>query len=827
MNESVRDGLRASLLEDLLRDLHYGVRMLRRAPGFAAVAVVTLALGIGASTAVFSVVNGVLLQPLPYPDAERIVRVFQIDAAGRRMGAASEPNYLDWKQQTRAFRAMAQMSAGPAPVAIGAETTMIPGASVSAEFFEVMGVQPIVGRAFQPGEHRQGAAPVVIISDRLWRMRLDTAPLDALRLRVNETVYQVVGVMPASFDYPTGSEYWFPRELTPPQTSRTAHNWTVVGRLADGIALTGAIADLSSVSRALKAQHGDGTWMSDATAVPLRDVLTATARPTLLLLLAAAVLLLLIATLNVSNLQLARAAGRRRELAMRLAIGAWRGRIVRQLVAEALVLAATATAAGLAIALAGVRVLVGLQPTSIPRLGNVALDVTALGFAVAVTLGTAVVLGLATAVRAAKPDVRDVLSDGTRTMAGTKGSERLRQGLVVAQVAVTIVLLAGAGLLARSFANVLAVDPGFRRTGALLLDTQWPFSRDPIVQQRRRTIQHELVDRVAGLPGVSGVGLISSYPVGDGFFPNGLFIEMTRIDEVSSLEAFRALGPEAKSRQGLAAFRVASEGYFQAMGIRLVRGRLFEERDGPDAPHVAVISESLAATKWPNQDPLGRFIQFGNMDGDLRGFQIVGVVSDVREVSPEAVPGPIFYGSSRQRMASRFTMVVRTDQAAHLAPTVRQLAREADPELPIQLRTVEQAFDRALAGRRFSLTLIGVFSAVALVLATLGIYGLIAFLVAERTREIGIRLALGAEPRAVLRGVVGQGAALAAIGIAVGLVAAFGATRFLRGMLFGVTETDPAAFAGVVALTLLAVIGASYVPARRAMRVEPVTAMRD
>jgi predicted permease len=827
MKESTRDEFRASLLEDLLRDLRYGVRMLRRAPGFAAVAVLTLALGIGASTAVFSVVNGVLLRPLPYPDADRIVRVFQIDANGRRMGAASEPNYLDWKQRTRVFRAMAQTSAGPAPVAIGTETTMISGSSVSAEFFDVMGVRPVVGRAFQPDEHRLGAAPAAVISDRLWRMRLDRAPLETLRLRVSDTVYQVIGVMPASFDYPTGSDYWFPRELTPPQTSRTAHNWTVVARLADGTTLNGAVAELSAVARSLKGQYGDGTWMSDATAVPLRDVLTATARPTLLILLAAAVLLLVIATLNVSNLQLARAASRRRELAMRLAIGAWRGRIVRQLVAEALVLAAAAIVAGLAIALAGVRVLVSLQPTSIPRLGSVALDSTALGFAVGVTLATAVVLGLATAIRAAKPDVRDVLSDGTRTMAGTRGSERLRQGLVVAQVAVTIVLLAGAGLLARSFANVLAIDPGFRRTGALLLDTEWPFSRDPAIQQRRRTIQHELVDRVAGLPGVSGAGLISSYPVGEGFFPNGQFIEMTRIDEVQSLEAFRALGPEVKARQGMAAFRVASEGYFQAMGIRLVRGRLFEESDGPDSPHVAVISESLAATKWPDQDPLGRFIQFGNMDGDLRGFRIVGVVTDVREVSPEAVPGPIFYGSTRQRMASRFTMVVRTDRAADLAPTVRRLAREADPALPIQLRTVEQAFDRALAGRRFSLTLIGVFSVVALLLATLGIYGLIAYLVAERTREIGIRLALGADPRAVLRQVVSQGAMLAAIGIAVGLVAAFGATRFLRGMLFGVTETDPAAFAGVVALTFVAVLGASYLPARRAMRVEPVTAMRD
>jgi predicted permease len=825
--ERTRDEFRPALMEDLARDLRYGVRMLRRAPGFSVVAVITLALGIGASTAVFSVVKGVLLSPLPYPDSDRIVRLFQIDANGRRMGAASEPNYIDWKQRTRAFRAVAQIGAGPAPVAIGAETTMIAGASVSVEFFEVMGVRPAVGRGLQPEEHRRGAGPAVIVSDRLWRTRLNAAPLDGLRLRVNDAIYQVVGVMPASFDYPVGSEYWFPRELSPPQTARTAHNWTVVARLADGVALPAAVAELSAVSRALKTQFGDDTWMSDATAIPLREVLTATARPTLWLLLAASVLLLVIATLNVSNLQLARAAGRRRELALRLAIGAWRGRIVRQLVAEAVVLAAAATVAGLALAVVGLRALVALQPASVPRLDAVRLDLNALGYAVGVTLATAVILGLATAVRAAAPNMRDMLADGSRSMAGTRSSERLRQGLVVAQVAVTMVLLVGAGLLARSFANVLAVDPGFRRTGALLIETEWPFSRDPAVQQRRRTVQHELVARLAGLPGVGGAGLISSYPVSTGFFPNGQFVEMTRVDELRSFDDLRALGPEARARLGLAAYRIASEGYFQAMGIRLVRGRLFEDSDGPDAPHVAVISESLASARWPDRDPIGRFIQFGNMDGDLRGFRIVGVVSDVREVSPESVPGPIFYGSSRQRVASRFTIVLRTDEAARLAPTVRRLAREADPELPLQLRTVEEAFDRALAGRRFSLILIAVFGIAALVLATLGIYGLVAYLVAERTREIGIRLALGANTRDVLNLVVGQGTLLATLGIVVGLGAALGATRFLKGMLFGVTETDPMAFAGVGLLTLAAVIVASYVPARRAMRVQPVTAMRE
>lgn len=832
VKERTRDEFRPALLEDFLRDLRYGARVLGRAPGFAMIAIVTLGLGIGAATSVFSVVNGVLLAPLPYPEGERIVRLFQIDSTGRRTSTVSEPNFEDWKDGTRAFRGMAVMSPGPAPVTIGSETSMIPGSSVSREFFDVMGVHPVVGRSFREEELRIGAPPAVIISDRLWRTRLAGAPLERLSLRAGDAVYQVVGVMPPGFDYPASSDYWFPRELSEPNRSRTAHNWLAVARLADGVSLERAVAELSAVSRALKQQHGDGTWMSDATAVPLREQLTATARPTLLLLFAAAIVLLVIACLNVSNLQLARASTRRRELAVRLALGAARGRLVRQLLAESLVLSTLATIAGIAIAVTGVQTVLALQPANLPRMTDVAVDVTALLFAVGVALVTALALGLTTAVRASKHDVREGLSEGTRAMAGGRTSQRVRQGLVVAQVALTIVLLTGAGLLARSFVNLMAVDPGYHTESALLLDLQWTYSRDPAVQQRRRFVQEELLARLRALPGVQNAGLVNAHPLGGGNFANGLFTEMSRIDELQSADEIRRLfddprrAAEVKSRQGLAGFRIASEGYFPAMGIRLLRGRLFEERDGPDAPHVALVSESLAASQWPNGDPIGRFVQFGNMDGDLRGFRIVGAVSDVREVSPETAPGPLFYGYYKQRMASRFTVVVRTEQATALAPFVRQLVREADPELPVQVRHVEDAFDRVFAGRRFSLTLTGAFSVVALILAALGIYGLISYLVTERTREIGIRLALGAEPRDVLHLVVGKGLVLALGGIAVGLGAAIVLTRFLEGMLFGVTATDPLAFGGVMLLTLIAVTAASYVPARRAMRVAPVIAMR-
>jgi predicted permease len=826
VKEQTRDEFRPALLEDFTRDLRFGTRMLRRSPGFALVAIVTLGLGIGAATSVFSVVNGVLLAPLPYPEPDRIVRVFQIDADGRRMGAVSEPNFIDWKTRTRVLRAAAQVAAAPSPVTIDGDTSMVRGASVSREFFDVFGVRPAVGRAFIDEELHVGAAPAVVISDRFWRTRFGSAPLDTLQMRVNEQTARVVGVMPPSFDYPPATDYWNPRELFPPNTSRTSHNWTALARLADGVSLEMATAELSGLSRALKQEHGDGTWMSDATALPLREQLTATTRPVLLMLFAAAVVLLVIACLNVSNMQLARASTRWRELAVRLAVGAGRGRIARQLLAEAVVLAAAAMLTGLVLAYLGVQTLVAMQPANLPRVGHVRVDVVALLFAAATALVTAVALGIATTLRVANHDVRDALSEGTRTMAGGGTSERVRQTLVIAQVALTVILLAGAGLLAHSFVNIMAIDPGFNTTGSLLVETQWTFSREPDVQQRRKAAQQEIIARVARLPGVESVGLVSTHPLGAGFFPNGRFIEMARQDELQSMEDLARLGDAVNERVGFADYRIASEDYFRAMGIRLVRGRLFDEGDGPDAPHVAVISELLAQTKWPNQDPIGRFVQFGNMDGDLRGFRIVGVVSDIREVSPEAVPEAMFYGHYRQRMTSQFAIVVRTSTGTALAPTVREIMRDVDPDLPVQLRTVEEAFDRALAGRRFSLTLITAFSVVALVLAALGIYGLISYLVAERTREIGIRLALGAGSADVLRLVVGKGLLLAVGGMGVGLAASAGLTRVLDGMLFGVTATDPLALGSVLLVTLAAVLLASYVPARRAMRVTPAIAMR-
>jgi putative ABC transport system permease protein len=823
--EQAREEFRPAVLEDFWRDVKYGGRLLTRARAFAAVSILTLGLGIGAATSVFTVVDGVLLRPLPYPGAERIVRLHQINRSGRRTNTVSEPNFLDWKSGTRSFHAMAEVQPALAPVSIGAESILIAGSSVSREFFEVMGVAPAAGRRFAPEEQREGGRPAVIVSDRLWRNRLGGQPLEALALRIGPVSHHVVGIMPAWFDYPISCDYWTPRELNPPQTSRTAHNFQVIARVRDDVSVSAAHHDISALSRALQLRYGNGTWMFDAAAIPLREQLTASSRPVLLILFGAAIVLLAIACLNVSNLHLARAAGRQRELALRLAIGASRGRIVRQMLAEAVVLSTLAGLLGTVIAVVGVRMLVALQPPNLPRLGNVRVDTVVLAFALGVALITAIVLGMMAALRTSPHKLRERLNEGQRTMAGGR-SEKTRQVLAIAQVALTIVLLVGASLLARSFVRVLAVDPGFHTENALVMDLTSTEDRNPEARLRRMDTQRRILTEVSALPGVERAGLVSAFPLGSGYFPDGRFLEMTQPDEIQSRDDLVRLIESATARAGMAGYRVADDAYFKTMGIPLVRGRLFDEGDGQDAPHVAVISESLAKAKWPDQDPIGRFVQFGNMDGDLRGFRIVGIVGDVRELSPESLPGPILYGYYRQRIASRVSIVLRAASPDGLSAAARQIAMKIDPETPVQVRTVNDAFDRALAGRRFSLILIGVFSGCALVLAALGMYGLMAYLVSQRTREIGIRLALGAEPADVLKLVVGRGMALALVGVFIGVAAALWLTRLLEGMLFGVDRTDPVAFGGVLAVTLGAVLLASYVPATRALKVPPVEALR-
>jgi putative ABC transport system permease protein len=832
VREATRDELRGAWLRDFARDLRIAFRGLARVPSFSVTAILTIGLGIGAAAAMFTVVDGVLLRPLPYPDAGRIVQLFQINDKGRRGANVSEPNFLDWRAQTRGFAGMAETAVYPQTVTGAGEPQSLRVAVVSRDFFDVLGTRPVMGRGFLPDELQRSAPKVALVGARFWERWRGTRPLSGDSIVIGGVQHAVVGVMPEGFDYPQQAVLWTPREQERESPSRTAHNFRVVARVKPGVEVDQASAELSRVSRALKARYGSGTWMSDAVAVPLLDVLAAGVRPALNLLFAASLLLLLVACTNVSNLLVARAVSRRREFAVQLAIGASTGRITRQWLAETLAVAVCGAAIGLALAAVVVRAFVALGPRSAPRLDQVSLDWASIGFAGAVAVAAAFVLSLLTAWGTRSARIADALTDNSRTGSGSRRQMRGREALIVAQVAMTMVLLAGAGLLARSFAHALAVDPGFRLSDDLVIDTsiELPGEDDGV---RRAAMQDRLLGRVRALPGVTAAGLINAFPLGRGQFANGTFIEMSRVDEIAKPEDFRLDAPAFASRTGEAEFRVASAGYFEAMDIPLLRGRLFDETDGPGRPHVALVSRSLADKQWPGRDPIGRFIQFGNMDGDLTGLRIVGVVGDVRELSPESLPGPMIYVNARQRPAatSRFSVVAHgpgTSQGASaLAGPVRTIMREVAPDSPYELTTVNAGLDRAVGSRRFNLWLIGAFAAAALGLAMLGVYGLVAYAVSQRSREMGIRVALGAEPASLVRLVLKHAAWLTLIGSVVGLGLALLGSSAISGMLYGVTAVDPGVLLSVAVIMLAAAMVASYLPARRILKQPPGLALRD
>ena len=816
-------------MDTFIRDLRYATRSLLRTPSFFVVTVATLALGIGATTAIFSVINGVLLRPLPYPDSERIVHVWEVNERGSRIQVA-DPNFHDWQEQSRSFAALAQYSFfGLTSVSGASGPVRAAVASVSREFFPVLGVQPNHGRLFTPEEQLEGGTPAVVVSHGFWQRHLGASPaFEGVALNVFGGVFSVVGVMPPELSYPVGVDLWIPRELEAPNPHRTGHNSRVLGRLADGVTLAQARQEMSSISRRLKQEYGDQIDMADAALVPLREQIAGGARSTLLVLLAASGALLLIACGNVVNLLVARLAARQGEMAIRVALGAGRARLVRQSLTESLVLGISGGALGVLLAALGTRALLAFETGNLPRATEIRVDGMVLAFALGVSILAATVLGLLTAWRATRGDIRDALAQSQRTQAGAGSSHRIRSVLVVSQMALTLVLLVGAGLLGRSFLRLLDVDPGFRTESTVVLDVAIAPGGEG---ERRQTVQRydELVARLRTIPGVTDVGGVNAFPLTQGGFSDGTFLIMTRQDEPLDMENMRLLSRDP-ARTGHAQFRVASGDYFRAMQIPLVQGRLFDERDAPDAAHVALISVSLASTRWPDEDPIGKIIQFGNMDGDVRPFTIVGVVGDVRETGLEAQPRPTFYVNYQQRPVQlrTFNIALRGEgsQAAMIA-AAQGIVRDLLPDVPPRFRTIETIISGSVADRRFVLFLGTVFGAAALLLATLGVYSVISFVVTQRTQEIGLRVALGARTGDVLGFVIRQGAVLALVGIAVGTVAALAVTRLLSGFLFGISATDPMSFVAVIVLLALVAVVASYIPARRATRVDPMSILRS
>ena len=816
-------------METLTRDLRYVTRALLRTPGFFFVTVMTLGLGIGATTAIFSVVNGVLLQPLPYPRSERIVQLFQVDKDGKRM-SVSVPNFRDWRAQTRSLSTMALASVANTITVSGLqEPARVAGAEVSGDFFSVFGLHPEIGRVFAADELRPGASPAAVVSDAFWRRYLDASPAALGRtITIGSKLFTVVGVMPPEMNYPAGNDVWMPQELEDwSSPSRTSHGWRVVGRLKDDVTELQAKQDLSSISRQLKKQYGDETWMSDGDLVPLREQLVGKVRTTVLVLFGAAAFLLLIACGNVVNLLVARMTLRRAEIGLRLALGATRLKLAQQFLIEAGVLSALGGVLGIGLAIGGVRALLAIQTGNLPRADEIRVDWRVLLFAVGVSVLTAIALGLLAVWQGTRSDIRETLSSSQRTQAGSGSSARVRRSLVVSQMALTVVLLIGAGLLARSFVRLLEVNPGFRTQHVVVLSMALPDDNAPDAHERRVGFYQQLMTRLRAIPGVASVGVATGVPLVDGG-ADGEFLILNRPDQPVSFNDWTAFRNDP-TRSGYADYRVVDGDYFRTMGIRLLRGRELSAGDQGNTQRVALISVSLAKQKWPNEDPIGRIIQYGNMDGDLRPFTVVGVVGDVRGESLAADPQPTFYAPQAQTKYSgnAFHVVMQTpaDPSSVIA-SARGIAHEMRPDVPPVLKTIESVVTASVADRRFILVLVGVFGGAALVLATLGVYSVISYLVAQRRPEIGVRIALGAQRGDVMGLVLRQGGSLALIGIAIGGIGALYLTRLLKGLVFGVSTTDPMAFGAVIALLAAVALLASWLPARRASRVDPMDVLR-
>jgi predicted permease len=815
-------------METLIQDLRYGLRMLVKRPVFTSVAVLTLALGLGSTTAIFSVINGLLLRPLPYPDPDQVVRVWQVGDKGQKM-QFSDPNFEDLYAESRSFQALALYSSRAFSVSGGSEPARTPAAVVSQDFFDVMGVSPLLGRAFLPEEHNQGSSPTVIVSHGFWQRYLGADPdLSSKKLTFMDQTHQVIGVMPQAFSFPPGTEIWSPRALSPRRPSRTAHNWQVIARLEGGVTVEQARHEARAIAARLKQQHGDKTWMADAAVASLQDALVGQARPTLLILMGAVGFLLLIACANVVNLLLAQAASRQRELAVRVALGASRWRLARQFLAESLLLSFVGGTSGLLLAWWGVGALLALEPGNLPRANEVSVDYRVLAFTASVSCSVALLLGLMTAWRSTGVNLQESLKAAGRSQLGGGVSPRLRNSLVVAQVMLTLVLLTGAGLVGRSLQNLLSVDLGFRTESLTAMHLSHTFPADEAARARQASFHEQLNERLRTIPGVLEIleiGAIDSFPL-SGNQPNGTFIIMRPDEKISGLSDFERLMRDPQ-RTGSADYRIASKGYFHAMNIPLIRGRLFDEGDGPEAQHVAVISESLARQRWPDENPIGKLVQFGNMDGNLKPFVIVGVVGDVRDYGLDIDPRPTFYGCYKQRPFSSMTVVLYADaQSASIISAARSILREADPSLPARFRTVGEIVSASVADRRFNMLLLGVFAGTALLLAVMGIYGVTAYSVAQRTQEIGVRLALGAQPVQIFRMVLGNGLLLTSIGVALGLAGSLGLTRLISSMLYGVTPHDVVTFAAAAVFLTVVALVACFFPARRATKVDPMVALR-
>jgi putative ABC transport system permease protein len=797
------------MLADLLYDLRYGARQFAKSPGFTAVAVVTLALGIGANTAIFSVVNGVLLQPLPYPEPDGLVRVYEVVPQYGRF-AVAPASFLDWRQQNRSFERIAALTTGSATLADGDMPERVMNAMVSWDIFELLRVRPALGRTFVQEEDAVQKNHVVVLSHGMWQRRYGGDPRILERTIVLSGIpHAVVGVMPADFSFPSREvEYWVPLALDTARPTRGGHFLAVIARLAGGITLDQASAEMKTIAERLALQYPDSSRDESAEVLALRDQVVGRIRPALLTLLAAVGVVVLIACGNVANLLLVRASVREKEIAIRTALGAGRRRLVMQMLAESLVLAGAGGALGLLLAYAAIGPLRSLGVGSIPRLDNVAIDGYVLLFTMLLCLVTGVFFGLVPAWQASRTNVSEVMKEGGRS-AGTSGGRWVRNTLVMTEVALSLVLLVGAALLLRSFSRLTAVDPGFSADRVLTFRVSLPIAAYK-EEAQRSVFFDRLLERLRAAPQVVSAGIVQSLPIRDDY-----------------VLSFTVRGrPTEPGRENSANYRAVSSGYFESLGVPLRRGRTFTDRDAPGMPMVAVVDEAFVRRHLAGVDPIGQAIDIGN--GTDGFYEIVGVVGDVRYDGLEADANPTMYVPFKQDVFSSMWVVLRTDgEPAALTGTARAVLKDIDPQVPAYLVSPLTAIvDGSLDQRRFSMFLLTLFALIALFLAAVGLYGVISYTVSQRTQEIGLRLAIGA-PRGHLLGmVIGQGMRLVVAGIAVGLAGALALARFVSTMLFGVTPFDPPSYASTAVVLLGVAAVACYVPARRAMRVDPIVALR-
>jgi len=809
----------------MFQDLRYGLRLLLKTPVFTFIAVLTLALGIGANTTIFSVANAVWLRPLPYPEADQLALVWHRNTKREGNFELTPAGYLDLRRQSKSFERIAAFVSHDFNLTGAGEPERLRGQQVSAALFPLLKAQPIAGRVFTEAEDRDGAPRVVILSHALWQRRFGAqANVIGQTITLDDHGYTVVGVMPPGFDFPEkGAELWAPMAFGASAASaRTSFFLRAIARLKPGVTLAAAQSELNVIAQNLAQAYPESNTDLGFSAVSLQEHMVSGFKQALFVLLGAVAFVLAIACANVANLLLARVAGREKELAVRAALGAGRRRLIRQLLTESALLALCGGALGLLLAMWGVKALKLINsagpagPGVIARLDEVGLDWRVLGFTLGVSCLTGVFFGLAPALQISRPDLQRTLKESGRGFAGA-GGHRLRGLLVIAEIALSLVLLVGAGLLIRSFIRLQNVDPGFNPEGLLTLRVE--ISDDKARDQARvANFYQQVIDRAQALPGVEAAGVVTATPIVTPGIRSYIIIE----DK-----------PDPPPGQPqLANNRVVSPDYFRTLGVPLLTGRLLSAQDNAQAPPAVVINQALARRYWGDENPVGKRFTFGSRRANTRWLTVVGVVGDIRQAGLNADSLPELYTpltQEHQRWARPRVLFIRTtgDPLSLVAAVKAEIWAVDKDQTVYGVRTMEEIVAGSLAPRRFNLLLLGLFAAIALALAGVGIYGVISYAVSQRTREIGVRVALGAGRRDILKLIVGQGLALTLGGVAIGLVASFALTRWMASLLFGVSASDPLTFASVALLLTLVALLACYFPARKAMKVDPMAALRS